>query len=296
MIVPLEHVGRAGTALVGGKARGFAVLAAAGLKVPTGFVVTTEAFHGLGGSPNGLRDAVAEHVALLGDGPLAVRSSATDEDGAERSHAGQYLTRLGVRGVDGVVKAVAECWASAGDERALAYRRDRGADDQRVAMAVLVQRLVAPDASGVCTSVDPLTGDPVTVVNAAWGLGEAVVSGLVTPDDYRLARHDGRLLRFEPGWKDVMIVPGPEGVQEAEVAFERREARVLDDRVLAALHDGVLLCEAVLGMAVDCEFCVTGDELTWLQCRPLTALSLSRSASAPPTNPRQAVDHEGDLP
>jgi len=271
----LSDVDRAGPELVGGKARGFATIARAGLEAPEGFVVTTAAYRagaGTGRLPEPVAQDVTSLVAELGDLPLAVRSSATGEDGAEASHAGQYLTRLGVRGPDEVLAAIAECWASATDERAGAYRRDR-AGGGHLEMAVVVQRLVNGEAAGVCMSRDPVTGDPDTlVVNAAFGLGELVVSGLVTPDDYRLARHDGRLIHFEPGFKDVMLVMGDDGPVERAVPAELQEARVLDDDLLAALHDGLLRCENALGQPADCEFSAVGSRIVWLQCRPMTAL------------------------
>jgi len=209
----------------------------------------------------------------MGDAPLAVRSSATAEDGAEHSHAGQYLTRLGVRGPDETLQALLDCWASADDARAGAYRAHRG-HEPGVEMAVIVQRLAGGEAAGVCMSRDPVTGDPDTiVVNAAYGLGELVVSGLVTPDDYRLARADGRLLRFEPGLKDIMLRMEDGGLVEVPVPPELQEARVLDDALLAALHDGLLRCERVLGRPADCEFSIVERRVVWLQCRPMTALS-----------------------
>ena len=275
VVIPLSEVDGAGQELVGGKARGFSIIARAGLEAPEGFVITTAAYRA-GAGAGRLPDAVAKDVTMLvaelGDAPLAVRSSATGEDGSEASHAGQYLTRLGVRGPDEVLAAIAECWASATHERAGAYRRDR-ADGGHVEMAVVVQRLAHGEAAGVCMSRDPVTGDPDTlVVNAAFGLGELVVSGLVTPDDYRLARHDGRLVRFEPGYKDVMLVMGDDGPVEVAVPPELHEARVLDDDVLAGLHDGLLRCEHALGQPADCEFSVVGSRIVWLQCRPMTAL------------------------
>jgi pyruvate,water dikinase len=286
-VIPLAGVGAADPALIGGKARGFAVIARAGLSAPDGFVVTTAVHRAAAADSGRVPDAVARHVAglvrALGDAPLAVRSSATAEDGAEHSHAGQYLTRLGVRGPEGALDAIRECWASAGDARAAAYRAHRG-DAGPVEMAVIVQRLAGGEASGVGMSHDPVTGDPDTfVVNAAYGLGELIVSGLVTPDDYRLARAGGRLLRFEPGDVDVMLVMGEEGVVEVPVPVERRGARVLDDAALAAVHDGLTRCERELGRPADCEFSVVGGEVVWLQCRPMTALAGDPPARADAT-------------
>lgn len=274
-ILPLGDAGSAHPERIGGKARGFAVIARAGLPAPDGFILTVDAHRAApaGRLPGDLARAVADAVEALGDGLLAVRSSATGEDGAEHSHAGQYLTRLGVRGPAEAIDAIHACWASAADPRAAAYRAHRG-HDAPVGMAVIVQRLAAGEASGVGMTSDPVTGDPGTiVVNAAWGLGELLVSGLVTPDDYRLDR-DGRLLRLDPGDKDVMLVLRPEGVVERPVPFHRRAMRVLGDAVLAEVHDGLLRCERALGRPADCEFSVVDGRVVWLQCRPMTALSV----------------------
>lgn len=280
-VIPLAGAGAADPELIGGKARGFAVIARAGLPAPEGFVLTTAVHRAATADSGRMPDAVARHVAglvrALGDGPLAVRSSATAEDGTEHSHAGQYLTLLGVRGPEATLDAIRECWDSAQDARAEAYRAHRGRAG-RVDMAVIVQRLAGGEAAGVGMSRDPVTGDADTiVVNAAWGLGELLVSGLVTPDDYRLARADGRLLRFDPGDMDTMLLVGAHGVLEVPVPAERREARVLDDDVLAAVYDGLLRCERELGRPADCEFSVVDGRVVWLQCRPMTALSESVS-------------------
>lgn len=287
-VVPLSRLDEVDAALVGGKARGFAVIARCGLAAPDGFVVTTAVHRAASAGDGRLPADVAEQIRGLvgrwGDAPLAVRSSATAEDGAESSHAGQFLTRLGVRGPEETLAAVVDCWRSAAAARAVAYRRSRG-DDRDVAMAVIVQRLVDAEAAGVCMSRDPVTGDPSTVVvNAAHGLGELVVSGLVTPDDYRLDR-EGRLVAHAPGDADTMLLVGEEGTREVPVPESLRRRRVLDDRVLAEVHAGVLACERALGAPADCEFAVEEGWVVWLQCRPMTALAPTggpRAAAASP--------------
>ena len=285
-LIGLSEVAGADPELIGGKARGFAVLREAGLPVPEGFVLTTTvhqaALADSGRIPRPVAEEVVRRVGEMGEVPLAVRSSASGEDGGDHSHAGQYLTRLGVRGAREALDAVLECWESAVDARAAAYRAHRGQDDA-VRMAVIVQRLAHGDAAGVCMSCDPVTGDPgTTVVNASWGLGELVVSGLVTPDDYRLARADGALVAFEAGDKDVMLVMGERGPVEVEVPEHRRLERVLADAHLAELHDGVLRCERVLGRPADCEFSIVDDRVVWLQCRPMTALLSIHDTGANP--------------
>ena len=297
LLLPLSDVASADPDLVGGKARGFAALGAAGLPVPEGFVLTTEvhraALADSGRVPDSVAAEVARRVAALEDAPLAVRSSASGEDGGDHSHAGQYLTRLGVRGHEEALAAVRDCWASAADGRAAAYRAHRG-QEEAVRMAVIVQRLAHGEAAGVCMSCDPVTGDPATViVNASYGLGELVVSGLVTPDDYRLARRDGALVAFAPGYKDLTLVMGDDGPVEMEVPEHLREARVLDDAHLALLHDGVLRCERVLGRPADCEFSVVDGRILWLQCRPMTALGAPEEPHASPAATAGPTDHTG---
>lgn len=292
----LAEVASAPPGLVGGKAQGFATLAAAGLRVPGGFVLTTAVHRSAGPRPARVPDAVAGEVARriaeLGDVPLAVRSSATGEDGGDHSHAGQYLTRLGVRGIDQVLEAVCACWASAAEGHGTAYRAARG-EDASVEMAVIVQRLAHGEAAGVCMSCDPVSGDRGTVVvNASYGLGELVVSGLVTPDDYRLARSDGAVLSYAPGYKDLMLVMGTEAPVEVGVPEHLREERVLSDAHLAELHDGVLRCERVLGRPADCEFSIVDGGVLWLQCRPMTALDHATAGSTP-ASAAATIDHTG---
>ncbi|WP_217915148.1 PEP/pyruvate-binding domain-containing protein [Miltoncostaea marina] len=282
LVLPLGAASAAPHGLVGGKARGFATIFAAGLPAPEGFVLTTAAYRAAGGGaapparvPRGLEAAIAAALEPLGDAPVAVRSSADGEDGDGASHAGQFATVLGARGAREVADAVLECWASAGGARAVAYRgRDGAAAARPPLMAVLVQRLVGPAAAGVVMTADPVTGDrDVLVVNASWGLGEAVVSGIVTPDDYRLARADGALRSATIGLKDVMLVPAPAGgLDERPVPAALREAPALGAAALDAVRRGALACEAVAGRPVDCEFCLADGGVVWLQCRPVTAL------------------------
>jgi phosphoenolpyruvate synthase/pyruvate phosphate dikinase len=275
-VLPLGAVGVAEA--VGGKAAGFATLAAAGLDFPDGFILSAEAHRnarGLGWTagtpiPGTTSAAVSGALAFLPGDAFAVRSSAVAEDGASASFAGQFETIVGVCR-DDIAAAIAECWASAGTGRALAYR---GAERNEHAMAVIVQPLVAADVSGVIVTADPITGDDRTLlVNASFGLGEAVVSGLVTPDEYRIARADARVVAATIAAKELEIVRGPDGaLEERALPAERSTARTLDTEWLRALWQGALAAEAVLGRPADLEFAFADGRLLWLQCRPLTAL------------------------
>jgi len=263
---------------VGGKAAGFAILAAAGLDFPDGFVLSADAHRHarvLGWTaampiPATTSAAVSEALAVLPGEAFAVRSSAIAEDGASASFAGQFETIVGVARED-VAAAIAECWGSAGNSRALAYRT---AELNEHAMAVIVQPLVDADVSGVVVTVDPITGDERTLlVNASFGLGEAVVSGLVTPDEYRIARADGCLVTATIGAKELEIVRGSDGaLEQRALPVERSTAPTLGAEELRALWQGALAAEAVLGRPADLEFAFADGRLLWLQCRPLTAL------------------------
>ncbi|MGW0070387.1 PEP/pyruvate-binding domain-containing protein, partial [Streptosporangium sandarakinum] len=213
-VIPLSDAA-ADLATAGGKGASLARLARAGLPVPGGFCVTTGAYRDFV-SRDGLHDEItravaglpadraarriaelfagrevpaetaaeilAAHAKLGDDVPVAVRSSATAEDLPGMSFAGQQDTYLNVR-ADGLVAAVARCWASLWTERAIAYRTGQGVPHDDVALAVVVQELVPADAAGVMFTADPVTGARDRIVlNASWGLGEAVVGGLVTPD------------------------------------------------------------------------------------------------------------------
>jgi pyruvate,water dikinase len=275
-VLPLSAAGAAKA--VGGKAAGFAILAAAGLDFPDGFVLGAGAHRharDLGWRagkpiPATTSAAVLEALSFLPGESFAVRSSAVAEDGAAASFAGQFETIVGVSR-DDVPAAVAECWGSAENGRALAYR---AADSSEHAMAVIVQELVEADVSGVVVTVDPLKGDEETLlVNASFGLGEGVVSGLVTPDEYRIARVDGCVVAVAVGAKELEIVRGSDGtLEERALPVERSTARALEAQQLRALWQGALAAEAVLGRPADLEFAFAGGRLHWLQCRPLTAL------------------------
>jgi phosphoenolpyruvate synthase/pyruvate phosphate dikinase len=211
---------------VGGKAAGLARLAELGLPVPPSIVLAV----------GEELDDPADVVARLGE-PLAVRSSAVGEDGAERSAAGQYETVLDVR-ASGLLDAVARVRSSTA--RATAY--GAGGD-----VAVVIQRQVPATRAGVAFSRDPLTGDDEIVIECALGGGEAIVSGQVTPDRYRVT----------------------EGRVRARAAGSVRSLR--DDEALT-IADLVRRAEAGFGMPVDVEFCLDGRELWLVQCRPITAL------------------------
>jgi pyruvate, water dikinase len=241
----------------------------AGLPVPHGVALPAAFVAAVAAGDAG---AAAELAAVLEivPGPLAVRSSGVDEDSAAASFAGQHLTRLNVASVDQLVDAVAAVWRSGRSVSALAYRRRLGVGgDPR--MGVVVQRLVDSEVSGVLFTRDPVTGADERLIEATWGLGEAVVQGLVTPDRYRLSPA-GEVLERSPGRKTVAVRPRDGGgIASEPVAAHLVEALSLHDRRLASLQSLARRCEEAFPAPSDLEWAFTGSDLHLLQRRPITA-------------------------
>jgi pyruvate,water dikinase len=206
-----------------------------------------------------------------GDVPVAVRSSACAEDSESASFAGQQETYLHVRGAGDVIRRVRDCWASFFSERALFYRARKGSLDD-LGMAVVVQRMVDADVAGVLFTIDPTKGRrDRMLVEAVFGLGEAVVSGEVTPDHYVLAR-DGALKRTQLTTQPYAVVRDPAGgVREQPLDEERGRAQTLDEDQLRALAEIGRDLEERLGRPQDIEWAIEHGRLYVLQARPVTA-------------------------
>jgi pyruvate, water dikinase len=284
----------------GGKGASLARMSSLGLPVPPGFVVPAgalaqalpdggEALRRLARAqdaegaqglvrtaqmhPEATRAVQAAYAALGADDvPVAVRSSACAEDSEAASFAGQQETYLHVRGEAEVRRRIRDCWASFFSERALFYRAQKGSLED-LGMAVVVQRMVQAEVAGVLFTMDPVRGRRDSmVVEAVFGLGEAVVSGQVTPDHYVLKR-DGRLKRSKLAVQPYAVVPVPGGgVEERELSEAEGAAPTLDEARLAELARIGADLEARLGMPQDIEWALQGGELYVLQARPVTAL------------------------
>jgi rifampicin phosphotransferase len=270
-ILPFPHVRPEHADLVGGKGLSLGLTATAGLPVPPGFCVTTAAYRRCASDltiDSTLADALSQAYRELGGGVVAVRSSATAEDGAAASFAGQQETILGVEGDADLKAAVERCWKSLHTDRAKAYRAKQGVDEGGLAMAVVVQRLVDADVAGVMFTRDPL--DPTGTlmrVEAAWGLGEAVVSGRVTPDRFQVERGTARVQDRQAGRKDVRF--GRRG--EEPVPADQQTRLCLTDADLAALADLGRQVEEFYGDPRDVEWAIAGGTVWLLQARPITA-------------------------
>jgi pyruvate, water dikinase len=254
-------------AVFGGKAVALGTAARAGLPVPAGVALSVDAVEAVVRADPDVVPAV-RRVCSNGR-PRAVRSSAVKEDSAGASFAGAYCTVLGVSDADAAVAAVRRVHASLDASAARAYRAQLGLRPSR--MGVVVQELVPADVAGVLFTRNPVTGAAERVIEASWGLGEAVVAGLVLPDRYRLDDR-GRVLERVAGEKDVALRAGPDGTSEVAVATPDVHAPCLDDARLAALHALAEACDAVYGTRDhDIEFAFAADAVFLLQRRPITS-------------------------
>ena len=268
---------------VGGKAAHLSLLAAE-YRVPPGFCLTAAAYDPAQPPGAPLPEFVATDVAAayqtlscdhgIPDVPVAVRSSALDEDGDITSFAGQHETELNLVGIDAVLGAVARCWASARNERALAYRKQQGLEIEGAKLAVLVQQLVLADTSAVVFSANPITGNrDEVVVTASWGLGESVVSGTVTPDTWIVRKADLAVKEQCLGAKERMTVAVTGATREVAVPRVLRERASLDRDQVMELAGLAVSLEEEMGRPVDIETAFAGELLYLLQCRPITTLS-----------------------
>ncbi|MEV7899360.1 rifamycin-inactivating phosphotransferase [Streptomyces cyaneofuscatus] len=299
-------------ALVGGKGAQLGALSRIdGIRVPDGFCVTTDAFRRVVARvpslddrldrlsrtdpddrealrtlsadirraieetsiPADLAAEITGALARLGEGTaVAVRSSATAEDLPTASFAGQQDTYLNVVGPAEVLRHVSRCWASLFTERAVAYRRRNGIDHRTVQMAVVVQRMVFPEAAGVLFTADPLTGNRRTAtVDAGFGLGEALVSGLVNPDVFTVRGGAVIARAIAAKQRAVHALPGG-GTQEVEVDPQRQERPALTDAQVLRLVELGRRIEAHFGRPQDIEWCLADDGFRIVQSRPITTV------------------------
>ena len=303
---PLSGLSKADVSLVGGKAANLGLLLQAGLPVPAGLCLTTEAFdralqgagvlkqadalmEGAGDDAESLEQAdaqvldslyklsipseiareLSEALPTLG-GPIAVRSSATTEDTSQATFAGQYASFLNVTSPQTAIETVKKVWASLWSPGALGYRRARGIED-RGKMAVVLQLMAEAEVSGVAFTEDLAAGRPEWMtVSASFGLGEALVSGDVTPDLYTIERSSMRVLERSIGYKERSARPSPQGgTRQVELPRAQRDRLSLTDAQVGQVAGLALAAEATLGTAQDVEWALEGDRAYLLQARPL---------------------------
>ncbi len=284
-------------ALVGAKALNLTAMMQARLPVPEGFVVTAAAYRAhvstlrLGRPQRDCLAAVRELISASELAPhtaaeiraafkrlrtplVAVRSSGTAEDLPGHSFAGLYDTYLRSTEADGCIELVKQCWASLWTERAFDYRAQRGFPHDKAAMAVVVQQLVAADAAGVVFTADPVSGSrDRLIVESCWGLGEALVSGKVTPDRFVIRRDTERVVERSIAKKLVETAFPPTGsVVEQPAPAARADKPSISDAVARKVAQLALNAERVFGTPQDIEWALAGPNLFLLQSRPITTL------------------------
>ena len=300
---------------IGGKGRSLARMSCAGFSVPSGFLVTADAYRSFvadndlqsvilekarpylkDGYPafdkcseeisalilqTPINDAMAEQIkaayAALEDAalPVAVRSSANAEDLPDFSFAGQQETYLNVRGEKALIEAIRKCWASLWTAQAISYRHKNGIEQARVAMAVVVQIMVPSEVSGILFTANPATGErSEIIINASFGLGEAVVGGQVTPDTFIVERGDLSIKESILGPKEQQTVyDGEQGIRLEAVSEADRGASSMSDAMLTELCEKALEIENLYdGLPQDVEWAFCDGKLHLLQSRPITNL------------------------
>lgn len=312
LVLDLREADKTHLALVGGKGLSLGELSGMdGVRVPDGFIVTTEAYRqavgrnetvrkllerlsklnvddreqigAVSGSirqaildiemPSDAADAVADHLSRHGENQAyAVRSSATAEDLPHASFAGQQDSYLNISGLSGILEHVRRCWASLFTDRAVIYRMRNGFDHRRVQIAVVVQKMVFPDASGVMFTADPVTSNrKVVSIDAVYGLGEALVSGMVSTDGYKV--RDGEIVEKRIEVKTSAVHGGTEGGTETKpVDPGLQHAQVLTDEQILRLARIGRRIEAGFGRPQDIEWCLVRDEFFIVQSRSVTTL------------------------
>jgi pyruvate,water dikinase len=204
---------------------------------------------------------------------VAVRSSATAEDLPDASFAGQQETYLNIKGEKNLLDAVQKCWASLYGARAIYYRAKQGFDDRSVNIAVVVQQMINSEKAGVMFTSHPVTGEPLTIIEGSWGLGEAVVSGSVSPDKYVYDQRTGNVIDKLIAQKKTEIVSdGEHGTKTLEIGRERQETPVLSDDEVARLATYGKVAETHYGIPQDVEWSIVGDTIYILQSRPITTI------------------------
>jgi rifampicin phosphotransferase len=271
--------------LTGGKAAQLATLAAAE-RIPPGFVLTTVAYNhwrstGVAGvSPTLPPELVAEieqaYTALaqrtgVAQPVVAVRSSATGEDGRTASFAGQFATTLNVQGLAAVTAAIRACWQAAQSPQVLAYRSGQDLATAEGEMAVLVQQQINSEVAAVVFNVDPVTGAQTAVVEATWGLGDRLVSGQVTPDRFVVRQAELMIVDRQLAVKSGPATGSANGAGEAATPATHQAPALTDAQVLELAQLAMRLA-GQLGWPVDLEYAYAGGQWYLLQCRPITTL------------------------
>lgn len=315
MILDFNEIKKEDVLIVGGKGANLGEMTSAKINVPSGFVITADAYRDFlkvnaidsliengikksaddekillneaehfrgkiksGKFPEQLENAIREKYFNLGNNTrVAVRSSATAEDLPDASFAGQQETYLNVQGIESVLNGVRNCYASLWGNRAVSYRFHQGYDQTSVSIAVVIQEMIESEKSGVLFTVNPVNKKENEMqINASFGLGESVVSGRVTADSYIIEK-SGNIIEVNIGSKETQIIYGDKETVEVSVNSDKRKTRALNDREILELMKCGLEIEKHYGMPMDIEWAIKNDIVYILQARAITTLKNSKN-------------------
>ena len=315
MILDFNEIKKEDVLIVGGKGANLGEMTSAKINVPSGFVITADAYRDFlkvnaidsliengikksaddekillneaehfrgkiksGKFPEQLENIIREKYFNLGNNTrVAVRSSATAEDLPDASFAGQQETYLNVQGIESVLNGVRNCYASLWGNRAVSYRFHQGYDQTSVSIAVVIQEMIESEKSGVLFTVNPVNKKENEMqINASFGLGESVVSGRVTADSYIIDK-SGNIIEVNIGSKETQIIYGDKETVEVSVNSDKRKIRALNDREILELMKCGLEIEKHYGMPMDIEWAIKNDIVYILQARAITTLKNSKN-------------------
>ena len=315
MILDFNEIKKEDVLIVGGKGANLGEMTSAKINVPSGFVITADAYRDFlkvngidiliengikksvederkllneaehfrgkiksGKFPEQLENAIREKYFNLGNNTrVAVRSSATAEDLPDASFAGQQETYLNVQGIESVLNGVRNCYVSLWGNRAVSYRFHQGYDQTSVSIAVVIQEMIESEKSGVLFTVNPVNKKENEMqINASFGLGESVVSGRVTADSYIIDK-SGNIIEVNIGSKETQIIYGDKETVEVSVNSDKRKTRALNDREILELMKCGLEIEKHYGMPMDIEWDIKNDIVYILQARAITTLKNSKN-------------------
>ncbi|WP_288868820.1 PEP/pyruvate-binding domain-containing protein [uncultured Parvimonas sp.] len=315
MILDFNEIKKEDVLVAGGKGANLGEMTSAKINVPSGFVITADAYRDFlkvngidiliengikksaddekillneaehfrgkiksGKFPEQLENAIREkYFNLRNNKRVAVRSSATAEDLPDASFAGQQETYLNVQGIESVLNGVRNCYASLWGNRAVSYRFHQGYDQTSVSIAVVIQEMIESEKSGVLFTVNPVNKKENEMqINASFGLGESVVSGRVTADSYIIDK-SGNIIEVNIGSKETQIIYGDKETVEVSVNSDKRKTRTLNDREILELMKCGLEIEKHYGMPMDIEWAIKNDIVYILQARAITTLKNSKN-------------------
>lgn len=272
-LLQFSEISKSDVAQVGGKGGSLGEMTQASIPVPPGFVITTEVYqqyHNAFDIPESLQTEILQKFDELKLDRVAVRSSAIAEDSADTSWAGQFETILNV-GRDNLIEAIYDCWRSASSEIVRGYAEHNQVSEDKLALAVVVQQMIASDVAGVAFCKNPVTGDKSEImIEACWGLGEMLVQGMVTPDNYIINKSDLSIKAKRVSTQDKKMVNTDAGTAEIDVDVAEQSEQKLSDDKIKELSELVVKIEQHYGSPQDIEWALANDKLYILQSRPIT--------------------------